>query len=510
MNTDPIQNNPDDPLISILIYNYEAQYLRQCLESIFDQNILQNFEVVLIDDASNDGSWDTALDFVSRYPKRITIQRNRKSLGPLANFYICLGMVKGRYCTILTGDLAFLAEYINKCIKAMILDPYANFLPVFRTEDPGVLVPIKSKLPLPSINDSRPLVSILCYNYNYGRYLRQCLESVFAQSYENIELCFSDNASTDHSWGIALEFARKYPEKVHIARNRKNFGPDDNFANCKRMLRGKYYVNFCSDDVLAPDYVERCVNVLEAYPNAGLVIVNRAIIDEDGRRSEEPPFYNQSCIIKGEEQAAVYMMAGVNPSVSQIMYRQAIVDTRTSTGGLANRYYGTRILDFNISVDYDIGYINEPLLLHRIHSQSDTNQADASMLPVLGLYILNHQFADIASVKNLTKVTERLPQSIDKLASLCIRYSIRSLLARDEQLALRYCHLAMAINPQIADDPTWKRVHGYWTAASSMKTKIIEDFATTDNLAARSISYDPPPSSITISPDGHALSFSAP
>ena len=198
-------------------------------------------------------------------------------------------------------------------------------------------------------------------------------------------------------------------------------------------MQGEYFVNFCSDDVLEPEYVERCVYALEAHPNAGFAMVNRAIIDEHGRRTEEPPFYNQSCIIPGEEQAAVYMMAGVNPSVSQIMYRNSIVDGRTATGALVSRYYGTRILDFNISVDFDIAYIKEPLLLHRLHSQSDTNQADTNLLPVIGLYVLNHQFADIATVRNLTKVTNRLPQSIDKLAGLAVRYSVRSLLARDEQ-----------------------------------------------------------------------------
>jgi glycosyltransferase involved in cell wall biosynthesis len=503
MNTGPIPNNPDDPLLSILVYNYDGQYLRQCLESIFNQDILKNFEIILIDDATSDGSWDTVLEYLDCYPRRITVQRNRRVLGPPANLLNCLKMAKGRYCASLTTDQVFLPEYIKDCVKAMISDPYAKFHPVFRTEDPGVLVPMQSTMPLPGIS-GRPLVSVLCYNYNYGRYLRQSLESVFAQTYENIELCFSDNASTDESWGIALEFARRYPGKMCITRNRQNFGPDANFANCRRNMQGEYFVNFCSDDALEPEYVERCVNALEANPNTGLAIVNRAVIDEHGRRTEEPSFYNQSCIIPGEEQAAVYMMAGVNPSVSQIMYRNNICDSRTATGALTSRYYGTRILDFNISVDFDIAYIKEPLLLHRLHSRSDTNQADTSLLPVFGIFVLNHQFADTASVRNLTKVTGRLPQSLDKLAHLSVRYSVRSLLAKDEHTALRYFHLAMAINPQLAGDPKWKQLHEYWTADASRKSGILEILGTSNNLAARSISYDPPPGSIPIYPDGKA------
>lgn len=504
MNMEPTEDNPSDPLISILVYNYEMQYLRQCLDSIFHQDILKNFEVILIDDASIDGSWEIVQEFLNQYPWRITVNRNRRVLGPQVNLHNCLRMAKGRYYATLTSDQAFLPEYIKSCIQTMMSDPHVRFSLVDRVVTLRELVP---REPLPSIL-GRPLVSILCYNYNYGRYLRQCLESVFAQTYENIELCFSDNASTDESWSIALEFGRRYPGKMYLTRNRKNFGPDANFANCRRNMQGKYFINFCSDDVIAPEYVERCVTVLEDHPYTGLAIVNRAIIDEHGRRTEEPPFYNQSCIIPGKEQAAVYMMAGVNPSVSQIMYRQAIVDSRTATGGLVTRYYGTRILDFNISIDFDIAYIKDTLLLHRIHAQSDTNQADTSLLPVIGMYVLNHHFADIASVRNLTKVTDRLPQSLEKLARLALRYSVRSLLIKDEQAALRYFHLSMAMNPELAGDPIWIQLQEYWNADSATKEKIIEHFGNSDNLAARTISYEPPPGSTPISSGGTDLSQS--
>jgi len=499
---EPVINSPDNPLVSILIYNYDGQYLRQCLESIFQQEILTNFEIVLIDDATCDESWETALEFVARYPQWITIHKNMITFGQALNLSNCLVMARGEYCTILTNTGAFLPEYISNCVKAMIADPYARFGLVCRADDSyayphSKTVPLPLPRPLPSILN-RPLVSILCYNYNYGRYLRQCLESVFAQTYENMELCFSDNASTDDSWEIALEFARKYPGKMSLTRNRINFGPDANFANCFRTMSGKYFVNFCSDDVLAPEYVERCVHALESHPTTGMAIVNRAVIDENDLRTEEAPFYNQSCIIPGEEQAAVYMMAGVNPSVSQIMYRRDVVHGRTATGALVSRYYGTRIFDFNISTDFDVAYIKDSLLLHRIHSQSDTNKADSSLLPVIGLYVLNHQFADIASLRNLTKVTERLPKSIDKLANLSVRYSVRSLLAQDEKTAQRYFYLAMAMSPQLAEEPTWQQLREFWAADSVRKAQILDDFKKSENLAARTISYEPPPGSTPI------------
>jgi hypothetical protein len=114
------------------------------------------------------------------------------------------------------------------------------------------------------------------------------------------------------------------------------------------------------------------------------------------------------------------------------------------------------------------------------------------------LYVLNHQFADIASVRDLPKVTNRLPQSIDKLAHLAVRYSVRSLLGKDERTALRYFHLAMAINSELSKDPIWKQLQKYWTADLALKVRILEYLRNSDNLAARNISYDPPPGSTPI------------
>ena len=57
-----------------------------------------------------------------------------------------------------------------------------------------------------------PLVSVIVYNYNYGRYLSECFfDSVICQTYQNIEILFSDNASTDDSWEIAQSYSQKFP-----------------------------------------------------------------------------------------------------------------------------------------------------------------------------------------------------------------------------------------------------------------------------------------------------------
>jgi glycosyltransferase involved in cell wall biosynthesis len=351
----------------------------------------------------------------------------------------------------------------------------------------------------PIINDPRrPLVSVMIFNYNYARYLRECFDSVFAQTYANIEICFSDNASKDESWDIALEYAKKYPGTTTLTCNRKNFGVDANFANCWLNVRGKYLVELCSDDALMPEYISTCVHALESHPNAGFAMVHRTIIDEKGRRTEEPPFYNRSCVIPGPEQAAVYMMAAVNPSVSQIMYRKMMTHGKAATGGIAARWYGTRILDFNMCCEFSMLYIKEPLLLHRLHFGNDSFKAAENLMEVIGPYVLQHQFVEIAAQYDLPQVVERLPKSLNKLAHLCLRYCLRSLAAGQVPCARRYFHLALAVMPEITEDPIFKLLEEYWSSDPPRKSEILDLLKGKGNVITRSVSYDPPPGSVPL------------
>src|SRR6202045_1152367 len=56
-----------------------------------------------------------------------------------------------------------------------------------------------------------PLVSVIIVNYNYGRFLKQAADSVYEQTYPNIEGIIVDNASTDESAGVLLSISRQYP-----------------------------------------------------------------------------------------------------------------------------------------------------------------------------------------------------------------------------------------------------------------------------------------------------------
>ncbi|MBA3023937.1 MAG: glycosyltransferase [Gammaproteobacteria bacterium] len=485
-------------LLSIVIHDYDHDALAHCLEAIFCQNRIGGFEVIICDNATSDGSWEIANAWMARHPDRITLNRNQLPMNAAGNSDKSIQMAGGKYYVVLTRDRKFDATYIQSVIPRLEADPLLIHAYIGKVKDHRPLGNWNGK-PSPELKRTdNPLVSINVHNYNYGAYLRQCLDSIAAQTYGNIEICFSDNASSDESWQIALEFSRHYPHRMSMTRNRKNLGASRNLINCLIHNQGKYMLMLCSDDAMQPDFVERCVTLLERHPDAAFAMVHRSIIDEAGCVTEEPPFYDRTCLIPGEEQAAVYMMAAVNPSISQILYNRERTQVKDLAAGFNTRWFGARVLDFTLCLDHPVVYIKEPLLLNRVHGGSDGAAIDANLMQCTGQYVLLHQLAEIAGAHGLTKAAGRLGEATEKVGRLCLRYCARFLLQNEEATALRYLHLGQAIFPGIVTDDTFRMLHDYWYPTTQGKTrpKILAALTNQANLALRSVSYSAPPSSI--------------
>ncbi len=411
-------------------------------------------------------------------------------------------MCKGEFCVELTNTTPFEAPYIAEVINNLKKDPFYKHFYINRLKTHSIYQPLYNPIVKPSQEDraSLPLVTVLIYNYNYGRYLEQCIESVLSQTYPNIEVCFSDNASEDNSWEIAVDYAKKHPRKFSLSKNRINFGPNMNLWNCVVNMKGKFALKLCSDDAIKPDFIEKCIKAFQEHPEAGFAMVHRDIMDEVGNISSEPSFYDRSCLIQGHEQAAVYMMTSINPSISQIVYNVRLTQDKRMSGNLNDRWFGDRIMDFHICCDSPIIYIKEPLLLNRIHSESESSGMDMNLLQCVGEYVLLHQLSDIAgNYPGMEKANARLPEALHKLSTLCIRYSLKRLLSNDLNGAKRYYHFALAIDPDIVTEKTFRILAKYWAGSDEEKSDLLEELEEiASKLITRKISYSVPEGSLPL------------
>jgi glycosyltransferase involved in cell wall biosynthesis len=107
---------------------------------------------------------------------------------------------------------------------------------------------------------SLPLVSVIIVNYNYGRFLKQAADSVFEQTYPNIECIIVDNASTDCSAAVLLDILTQYPG-AKIVRRKDNGGQSLASMEGFEASSGEYVVFLDADDYLLASFVETHVFV---------------------------------------------------------------------------------------------------------------------------------------------------------------------------------------------------------------------------------------------------------
>lgn len=130
-------------------------------------------------------------------------------------------------------------------------------------------------------NESLPLVTIGIPTYNrIDGYFPVALAAALDQDYPNLEIVVCDNASTDgtEAYMNALDDAR-----VRYVRHDQNVGANGNYNSCLEVARGDYFLLLHDDDLIAPNFVSRCVAALGGDHSLGLVRTGAKIIDEDGR-----------------------------------------------------------------------------------------------------------------------------------------------------------------------------------------------------------------------------------
>ncbi len=116
-------------------------------------------------------------------------------------------------------------------------------------------------MPLPSAT-CRPPLTVGLAVYNGERFVATALDSLLGQTYGDFELIVSDNASTDQTPAIVQDYAARDRRIVYV-RHERNQGAAWNFNYVAQRSDGKYFKWAAADDLCAPTFLERCLEVLD-------------------------------------------------------------------------------------------------------------------------------------------------------------------------------------------------------------------------------------------------------
>lgn len=127
-------------------------------------------------------------------------------------------------------------------------------------------------------NMNQPLISIIIPVYNVEKYLDRCVNSVIKQTYSNLEIILIDDGSSDSSGILCDELAIK-DSRIKVT-HKKNGGVSS-ARNCgMEIATGEYIAFVDSDDWIASDMYEYCMNLMNLY-SADVVEINyKAVSDE--------------------------------------------------------------------------------------------------------------------------------------------------------------------------------------------------------------------------------------
>ena len=209
---------------------------------------------------------------------------------------------------------------------------------------------------------SNELVSIIIPIYNSEKYLKECLNSLFEQTYENIEIIAVDDGSTDSS----LQILQDYSDRLKIF-SQENNGLYSALKVGISKIQGKWCKWFSPDDVLYPNAIEIQVNEAKKYPDNTILYSNWNIIDETGKLLREFCESDNNDLSRFEYN--VRLLYGQQINVNTALIPSILFQTP-----------GVRNLDESVAIDYDFflnsaifhdvkfHLIPQPLVKYRIHS----------------------------------------------------------------------------------------------------------------------------------------------
>lgn len=212
----------------------------------------------------------------------------------------------------------------------------------------------------------RPTVSIGLPVYNGENYLRQAIECVLAQSFGDLELVISDNASTDATAEICAAYASR-DRRVRYVRNARNVGAAENYNRVFMESRGKYFKWHAHDDLISPNFIERCVSVLDGDAGCVLAVTATHVIDECGQVIAEHTDLADFLDDSPSRRLRSWLMQGLPPArpFFGLMRREVAAAT-----GLHGTYPGCdRVFVAEMALRGRVRVVPESLCSWRIHKE---------------------------------------------------------------------------------------------------------------------------------------------
>ena len=280
-------------------------------------------------------------------------------------------------------------------------------------------------------------VSVITPCYNGARFLDRYFDSICKQTYDQIELIFVNDASSDASEKICLSWKSKIEERGYTFRyiaQKIRKGASNAINSGLPFVTGEFFIWPDCDDTLMPTSIEKRVDFLNLHPDYALVRSHYVEVNEKnpevilGYGSEWTADANHEDIFDDLIFEKTFPMPG------SYMVRSSVFFDRVPRGEIyVNKGWGGQNWPILLPSSYKnkTGFINEPLYKYFIHSDSVSHRIDKDIYSSHLKRSLNYQDILIHVIHDFDLLSE--DERNDYLVRIDLKYVLRRL-----DLALKY------------------------------------------------------------------------
>ena len=232
-----------------------------------------------------------------------------------------------------------------------------------------------------------PKVSIIVPNYNHSRFLKQRLDSIFNQTYEDFEVILLDDASTDDSVKILTEYAAH--EKVsHFIVNKENSGsPFKQWQKGIDLANGEFIWIAESDDYCKESFLERVVTPLMDNSNCVLSYSQSMAVDgtnrelgtlDKGLKFQDNERWKTDFLNSGDSEVYHYLQhINTIPNASGVVFKHEVAE-KIANEYLEMKYFGDWYFWIQVLRHGSISFVSYPLNCFRKHLQTTRSEKHSS------------------------------------------------------------------------------------------------------------------------------------
>lgn len=209
---------------------------------------------------------------------------------------------------------------------------------------------------------NRPEVSVILYGYNYGRYIRQAVESVLNQTFQDFELIATDNGSTDDSPAILSSYAER-DSRVRLMLHNSNVLTGARWNEPFKLARGRFISILNADDYYLPRKLERQLAEFDRLgPDFGVVYSPAyRLNDLTGQIWLDRCMRQTGMILK--DMLLTFQDSGFINPIAPLVRRECFERYSFSS----DKYFEGELIYLRFGMRFGFSYMDEPTVVMRDH-----------------------------------------------------------------------------------------------------------------------------------------------